>query len=122
MSLHTQDLAGATFLDVAVLRSLFITHWQEEGIYWALHYMYNRYKIYLSVPEIFHYFTSFRLRDISDETVGQQQSRKRSNSLPIPKIEVSLYQNSDSRKSDINKDFIEIPEPKDVSLLAGIFL
>lgn len=44
-SLHTQDLAGATFLDVAVLRCLFITHWQEDGIYWALHYMYNRYVI-----------------------------------------------------------------------------
>lgn len=39
--------------------------------------------------------------------------------MPIPKIEVSLYQNNDSRKSDINKDFIEIPEPKEVSLLAG---
>lgn len=41
-STHTQDLTGATFLDVAVLRCLFITHWQEEGIYWALHYLYNR--------------------------------------------------------------------------------
>lgn len=41
-TVHPQDLSGATFLDVAVLRCLFITHWQEEGIYWALHYMYNR--------------------------------------------------------------------------------
>lgn len=62
----------------------------------------------------------FRLRDISDESVGQQQSRKRSNSLPIPKIEVSLYQSNDLKKSEANsKDFIEVPEPKDVSLLAG---
>lgn len=36
------DITAATFLDVAVLRCLFITHWQEEGIYWALHYLYNR--------------------------------------------------------------------------------
>lgn len=64
-------------------------------------------------------FVSFRLRDISDENAGQQQPRKRSNSLPIPKIEVSLYQSTDSKKSDNNKDFIEVPEPKDVSLLAG---
>ncbi|XP_044757175.1 protein unc-80 homolog [Coccinella septempunctata] len=94
------DIFAATFLDVAVLRCLFITLWQEEGIYWALHFMYNR------------------LRDISEATCGQQQPRRRSNSLPIPKIEVSLYQGSDSRKSDSNKDFIEVPEVKDVSLLA----
>ncbi|KAG5895326.1 hypothetical protein JTB14_000598 [Gonioctena quinquepunctata] len=95
------DISAATFLDVAVLRCLFITHWQEEGLYWALHYMYNR------------------LRDISDESAGQQQPRKRSNSLPIPKIEVSLYQSTESRKGDNNnKDFIEVPELKDVSLHA----
>lgn len=39
---QVHDITGATFLDVAVLRCLFVTHWQEEGIYWALHYMYNR--------------------------------------------------------------------------------
>ncbi|XP_045467085.1 protein unc-80 homolog isoform X2 [Harmonia axyridis] len=94
------DICAATFLDVAVLRCLFITLWQEEGIYWALHFLYNR------------------LRDINEATSGQQQPRRRSNSLPIPKIEVSLYQGSDSKKSDSNKDFIEVPEVKDVSLLS----
>lgn len=39
---HIMDLTAATFLDVGVLRCLFITHWQEEGIYWALHFLYNR--------------------------------------------------------------------------------
>lgn len=39
---YASDVTAATFLDVAVLRCLFITQWQEEGIYWALHYMYNR--------------------------------------------------------------------------------
>ncbi|KAK9884494.1 hypothetical protein WA026_007335 [Henosepilachna vigintioctopunctata] len=100
IGLNYGDVSGATFLDVAVLRCLFITLWQEEGIYWALHYMYNR------------------LRDISEATAGQQQPRRRSNSLPIPKIEVSLYQSTESKKSDGNKDFIEVPEVKDVSLLA----
>lgn len=42
IGLHPIDISAATFLDVGVLRCLFITHWQEEGIYWALHYMYNR--------------------------------------------------------------------------------
>lgn len=38
------DTVAATFLDVGVLRCLFILHWQEEGIYWCLHYIYNRYR------------------------------------------------------------------------------
>ncbi|KAK9704328.1 hypothetical protein QE152_g28369 [Popillia japonica] len=96
---YASDVTAATFLDVAVLRCLFITQWQEEGIYWALHYMYNR------------------LRDINEETAAQQQPRRRSNSLPIPKIEVSVYQGTENRKQE-NKDFMEVPEPKDVSLLA----
>ncbi|CAH0559503.1 unnamed protein product [Brassicogethes aeneus] len=98
-TLQAFDISAATFLDVSVMRCLFITHWQEEGVYWALHYLYNR------------------LRDISEESAGQQQPRKRSNSLPIPKIEISLYQN-DTRTQVNNKDFIEVPEPKDVALLA----
>lgn len=36
------DTTAATFLDIAVLRCLFILHWQEEGVYWCLHYIYNR--------------------------------------------------------------------------------
>lgn len=40
---HTRfDTVAATFLDVGVLRCLFILHWQEEGVYWCLHYIYNR--------------------------------------------------------------------------------
>ncbi|KAF5273419.1 hypothetical protein FQA39_LY07436 [Lamprigera yunnana] len=95
-SSQTGDSSSATFLDVAVLRCLFVSHWQEEGIYWALHYMYNR------------------LRDINEEMVGQQQPRRRSNSLPIPKIEVSVYQSPESKKQEIS---LEVPEVKDLSLL-----
>lgn len=40
---HTRcDTTAATFLDIAVLRCLFITSWQEEGVHWCLHYIYNR--------------------------------------------------------------------------------
>lgn len=45
----------------------------------------------------------------------QTQPRKRSNSLPIPKIEVSVYQSPDVKERDSLKNFIEVPEPKDIS-------
>jgi protein unc-80 len=58
------------------------------------------------------------LREISEESVmPPTQPRRRSNSLPIPQIEISLYQGSgNSRDSPSNsslttKDYIEIPEP-----------
>lgn len=37
------DVRAATFLDVAVLRCLFVPQWQEEGIHWALQFLYHRY-------------------------------------------------------------------------------
>jgi hypothetical protein len=37
------DLTAATFMDVAVLRCLFLKNWQEEGVYWALQFLYHRY-------------------------------------------------------------------------------
>lgn len=67
-----KDIAAANYLDVAVLRCLFISNWQEDGVYWGLHYMYNR------------------LREIGDEAKITSRTRKnRSNSLPIPHIEIS---------------------------------
>ncbi|XP_067617924.1 protein unc-80 homolog isoform X6 [Eurosta solidaginis] len=93
------DVSAATFLDVAVLRCLFISHWQEEGIFWSLQYLYNR------------------LSEIGeDAALTMNQPRKRSNSLPIPQIEISLYQgpgnnNRDSPSSSVAKDYIEIPNP-----------
>ena len=57
------------------------------------------------------------MRDISEESVmPPSQPRRRSNSLPIPQIEISLYQGSgNSRDSPSNsslttKDYIEIPD------------
>lgn len=93
-------VSAATFLDVATLRCLFTSQWQEEGVYWALHYLYNR------------------LRDICDDMSKQTKPRKRSNSLPIPKIEVSVYQSPDVKDRDSLKNFIEVPEVKDMSPLA----
>ncbi|XP_049834730.1 protein unc-80 homolog isoform X4 [Schistocerca gregaria] len=92
------DLCAATFLDVSVLRCLFISQWQEEGVYWALQFYYHR------------------LKAIAEDSSSHQQPRKRSNSLPIPKIEVSLYQSPELKKRE-SKDLIEVPDIKDVSLL-----
>ncbi|XP_072743186.1 protein unc-80 homolog isoform X2 [Anoplolepis gracilipes] len=95
------DVRAATFLDVATLRCLFVSQWQEEGIFWALQFLY------------------YRLRRINEEISVQQMPRRRSNSLPIPKIEVSIYQSPESKKKDVLKDFIEVPETRDTTLLTG---
>lgn len=94
------DVCAASFFDVAVMRCLFISHWPEEGAFWALQYLYHR------------------LQNISERSCSQQHSRRRSNSLPIPTIEISLYQSPEIKKKE-NKDFIEVPEIKDINVLAG---
>ncbi|KAE8737653.1 hypothetical protein FOCC_FOCC016879, partial [Frankliniella occidentalis] len=101
------DLSAATFLDVAVLRCLFIPQWQEEGVFWALQFLYHR------------------LRDVAEERAHQQQPRRRSNSLPIPKIEVSLYQSPEQKKRGTDsagdsesKEVVPVPDEKDKSHLA----
>ncbi|XP_042889771.1 protein unc-80 homolog isoform X4 [Penaeus japonicus] len=70
------DPTLATFLDVAVLRCLFVPQWMEEGVFWALNFIYRRAQ---------------RLQDIGEETGHTVPPRRRSNSLPIPKIHVSLH-------------------------------
>lgn len=63
-------------------------------------------------------FLISRLREISEEsTIPQVQPRRRSNSLPIPQIEISLYQggsgnsrDSPSNSSLTTKDYIEVPD------------
>ncbi|XP_041968693.1 protein unc-80 homolog [Aricia agestis] len=94
---HCHHAAAATFLDVATMRCLFSVQWQEEGVYWALHYLYNR------------------LRDISDDMSKQVQPRKRSNSLPIPKIEVSIYDSTDNKDM---RNYMEVPDSKDFPVAA----
>lgn len=36
------DPTLATFLDVAVLRCLFVPQWMEEGVFWALNFILRR--------------------------------------------------------------------------------
>ena len=66
-----KDLAEpsmATYLDVAVLRCLFTSQWIEDGIDWALNFLY------------------YRLECIEKSRQNQQQFfRTRSYSLPVPK-------------------------------------
>lgn len=59
-----------------------------------------------------------------DAAITLNQPRKRSNSLPIPQIEISLYQgpgsnSRDSPSSSVAKDYIEIPEPSITTCLVG---
>lgn len=120
-------------LDVAVLRCLFISHWQEDGVYWCLHYLYSRYVEFHVLYVRFstrqtnnHFF--LRLREMSEEAIPPQpQPRRRSNSLPIPHIEISVYQGPGTNSRDsptgssITKDFIEIPDQPVSALVTGNF-
>lgn len=60
-----------------------------------------------------------RLKRISEESSVQQMPRRRSNSLPIPKIEVSIYQSPESKKKEDEKEFIDIPDTKDTTAASG---
>ncbi|XP_045030143.1 protein unc-80 homolog isoform X4 [Daphnia magna] len=75
------DITAATFLDVAVVRCLFIPRWCEEGVHWALQFLF------------------YRLQEISEEMRSRCPQRKRSSSLPVPKIEVSLCSSSYDSKT-----------------------
>lgn len=77
-------------------------------------------EFHLTISLVLRQLNPCRLRDISEDTASQQQPRRRSNSLPIPKIEVSIFQNDNRRQEP--KDFIEVPEVKDVSPLAGRYI
>lgn len=56
--------AMATYMDVAVIRCLFITQWIEDGVDWALHFLTNR------------------LDEIKDERAKKEDKTLRSQSLP----------------------------------------
>lgn len=76
--------------------------------------------IYLTkIYKIFFYACICRLRRINEESSVQQIPRRRSNSLPIPKIEISFYQSPESKKKDMLKEFTGTPETRDASLLQG---
>ncbi|XP_042902932.1 protein unc-80 homolog [Parasteatoda tepidariorum] len=83
------DIAMATYLDVAVLRCLFISQWLEEGIFWALKYLFQR------------------LKEIKELSSDVSCIRKRSFSLPIPEIEISLYQSPEQNKKEYTPSGLE---------------
>uniref|UniRef100_A0A0N5AB72 UNC80 domain-containing protein n=1 Tax=Syphacia muris TaxID=451379 RepID=A0A0N5AB72_9BILA len=62
---YTNDPTKATYMDVAVIRCLLIKHWSEEGVYWALRYIFNR------------------LTDIESYLNTEGFLRSRSNSVPV---------------------------------------
>uniref|UniRef100_A0A2S2Q2N9 Protein unc-80 n=1 Tax=Sipha flava TaxID=143950 RepID=A0A2S2Q2N9_9HEMI len=81
------DLNAATYLDVAVLRCLFTQQWCEEGVYWAFQFLYHR------------------LQSINENIKIKQEPRRRSNSLPIPKIEVSFHHEPDFRGKIVKPNY-----------------
>ncbi|PAV67932.1 hypothetical protein WR25_01182 isoform B [Diploscapter pachys] len=88
------DPTIASYLDVAVIRALLITHWAEQGVYWALRYLLNR------LEEIQIYVSLY-----------QGAARQRSNSLPSgarrPSVAVSIdvaYQNPTWEDFKIDSD------------------
>ena len=114
--------ALATFFDVAVLRCLFISHWPEDGVYWALIFFHKRYDDYSYLNDKYDYFKdkflyhlifhfAIRLKGIActDSSEGRSApTRFRSNSVPIPKIEVTIC--GDEAANDANKTIKETNE------------
>ncbi|KRX53102.1 Protein unc-80 [Trichinella sp. T9] len=82
----------ATYMDVAVVRCLFIRQWAESGVHWALCYYYNR------------------LRQIYEDTMQASFSRHRSFSMPIPserKVGVSQAPCDNIQKEKLQKQKVE---------------
>ena len=58
----------ATNFDIAVIRCLFVSKWSEEGIFWSVTYLHRR------------------LKGLNFNPAEEPTPRKRSNSLPVPKV------------------------------------
>lgn len=69
---QANDPTMATYLDVAVIRALLITHWQEEGVTWALKYLLNR------------------IEQMQTFLSSRTSPRQRSNSLPSGEKRTSI--------------------------------
>lgn len=66
------DVLSASYMDVAVLRCLFCSQWQEEGVFWCLKYVHRR------------------LLEVIDELSSYELIRERSKSLPNPDTKSSM--------------------------------
>lgn len=81
------DYLQASYMDVAVLRCLFVRHWSEEGVSWGLRYIYQK------------------LLDISSDLAQKKFFRKRSRSVPVPKLKVTFASPSPLQsKTDLDLD------------------
>ena len=72
----------ATNFDIAVIRCLFVSKWTEEGIFWSVTYLHRRLKGLNFKPSV------------------EPAPRKRSNSLPVPKIEITSHETSQPEQHD----------------------
>ena len=72
----------ATNFDIAVIRCLFVSKWSEEGIFWSVTYLHRR------------------LKGLNFNPSEEPTPRKRSNSLPVPKIEITSHESSQSEQPD----------------------
>ena len=102
----------ATHFDVAVVRCLFVSRWSEEGIFWAVTYLHRRSTI-TSFLIKFNFSNIFRLRGLNYNRDNNPKPRKRSNSLPIPKIEVTTY---DTNANNTPEKLPHIVESKEESI------
>ena len=54
----------------------------------------------------------FRLREMTNDGTEEDAPRKRSNSLPVPKIEVSLYQSPETKRREAASRDAPPPSPE----------
>ena len=75
---------------MAVIRCLFVSKWTEEGVFWAVTYLHRR------------------LKGLNFSPDTEPQPRKRSNSLPVPKIEVTSHESKN--QADVKEKLPDIAE------------
>ena len=55
---NESENALATYFDVAVVRCLFISHWSEDGVFWALMFLTRRWVV-RRVIDYYYYYSNF---------------------------------------------------------------
>ena len=89
----------ATHFDIAVIRCLFVSKWSEEGIFWSVTYLHRR------------------LKGLNFNPGEEPTPRKRSNSLPVPKIEITSHESSQADQPDklphITESILESQQPEE---------
>uniref|UniRef100_A0A0K2T575 Uncharacterized protein n=1 Tax=Lepeophtheirus salmonis TaxID=72036 RepID=A0A0K2T575_LEPSM len=89
------ESALASYFDIAVLRCLYISYWSEEGVYWALTFFQKKLR-----GLTYGMYNGKLNGEPSTNGSDPSNPRKRSNSLPIPQIEVTFAKDSNSQKTN----------------------